>query len=83
VPFCTWAWSHHFLLPSHILFPSPPPCVSLGSPQERLTALFPDGRAFLHLGRFLLRPNNKIWLRITRYHSSYLAHHNRLVGIQV
>lgn len=73
--------------------PQPPPFSILlvyhahailpGILQERLTALFPDGRAFLHIGRFLLHPNNKIWLRITRYHSSYLAHHNRLVGIQV
>lgn len=50
---------------------------------EMLRAWFPDGRAFLHLGRFLIHPVNKIWFRITRYYDAYLRHHTRIVGVQV
>lgn len=51
--------------------------------QHLLEEWFPDGRVFLHLGRFLMLPNNKLWLRITQYYRAYLAGKTNLVGFQV
>ncbi|KAL2608646.1 hypothetical protein R1flu_027219 [Riccia fluitans] len=49
-----------------------------------LDALFPDKEAVFNLlGNYLFQPSDVMWTRITRYYRSYLANHDRLVGIQV
>ncbi|BFI28162.1 xyloglucan fucosyltransferase [Marchantia polymorpha subsp. ruderalis] len=49
-----------------------------------LSVLFPDKEAVFHLlGRYLFHPSDAVWGWITRFHKSYLAHHDQQVGIQI
>ncbi|CAI5499444.1 unnamed protein product, partial [Closterium sp. Naga37s-1] len=49
----------------------------------RLNELFPDGRVFTHVARYLLHPDNQLWDEITAVFHAKLAHFPHRLGIQI
>ena len=66
--------SDNYYIPSLFLIPEFIP---------ELARLFPTQHVFLHLGRYLLRPSNPAWERITRLHATHYSAAHSKVGIQV
>lgn len=66
--------SDNYYIPSLFLIPQFIP---------ELARLFPTQDVFLHLGRYLLRPSNPAWERISRLHATHYSAAHSKVGIQV
>ncbi|CAI5503939.1 unnamed protein product [Closterium sp. Naga37s-1] len=49
----------------------------------RLNQLFPDGRVFTHVARYLLHPDNQLWDEITAAFHTNLAPFSHRLGIQI
>ncbi|CAI5503924.1 unnamed protein product [Closterium sp. Naga37s-1] len=49
----------------------------------RLNELFPDGRIYTHVARYLLHPDNQLWGTITAAFHANLTRFSHRLGVQV